>query len=423
MSLKNYFFFIKKRMSSTKMSLFSIIAGTAGIALFLISVIIPAVLNNGHRSIERCLNDDIENYAVAAVDATGLFEKRLELLEAIDASVVIKSFGSWNAGAFFMESAVYDNIEYTSEIKKVFDSELREFDIDPSMTQSIFMGASVFEFNNLQLYKGTYRADKNLNQPVIYLGYNFRKIPVGTEIKKSDGSIYKVAGILKKGTEIIDFPVIGDNGGGLNLNYTIHMDNMFLVVSPDLKGYGFNSTANCLSFNEGYTYEDAKTELERIAAENGAAISIGRFSERVDEIMYSADWIVEKINAAMVIFIILSFVSVLTIQLLVTMKRKDELGILIANGVGGKEILKLLFIENAVKMAVSLLLGIGAYALFLGINGIQSSTLYHLKQQLFVYPFVAAVLYCILLTFVISLITYRYIRSMSVQQLINGNLE
>lgn len=47
MSKTSYLFFVKKRVSYTKMTLYSILVTVIGLTLFLFSVVFPKVLNSG----------------------------------------------------------------------------------------------------------------------------------------------------------------------------------------------------------------------------------------------------------------------------------------------------------------------------------------------------------------------------------------
>ena len=74
MSFASYIFFARKRMSSTKMTVYSILVTTIGLTLFLFSTIFSKVLNSGRESIMRCISGDIDRYAVALIDNSTFFD-------------------------------------------------------------------------------------------------------------------------------------------------------------------------------------------------------------------------------------------------------------------------------------------------------------------------------------------------------------
>jgi len=422
MTISNYLFFIKKRLLSTKMNLCSIFVSSIGLFLFIIAIVIPSILTHGRKSILTCLDGNEDSYAVVELDSEAFFNQRKSLLKQIMESDRICSFGSWSYGVFDLASAEFAGNQYAELMLELHDSELKEFEKKGGHgLQCVYMNASAIKYNGIHLLNGKADVDQYLDHDLILLGYNYRDIPIGTIIKNNKGRVFEVVGILEKGTSIINSPSIFQDTDDLKLDYTTHMDNMILCLYPDLMNRGITSIANFVSFSDGYSYEDGKSELERIADIMGVKLTVERLMDRVDEVMLRTDWIYDKIIAAMIIFAVLSFVIILSVQLLVTLNRKTELGVLAANGIGHRGILKLIILENSIKMLMAYLAAYGAYIVVLKFGNIQKSTLYHLSGPLFVITGLSALLFCVFMIILISLITWFYIRRMSLTALINGN--
>ena len=56
MSFTSYLFFVRKRMSSTKMTVYSILVTTIGLTLFLLAVVFPKILSSGRKSIMQAVH-------------------------------------------------------------------------------------------------------------------------------------------------------------------------------------------------------------------------------------------------------------------------------------------------------------------------------------------------------------------------------
>ena len=106
MSKTSYLFFVKKRVSYTKMTLYSILVTVIGLTLFLFSVVFPKVLNSGREAIKRCLSGELDRYAVAMVDNNTFFDRDIgnEIYIDIVNAKEIEAFGDWNSA--FMERII-----------------------------------------------------------------------------------------------------------------------------------------------------------------------------------------------------------------------------------------------------------------------------------------------------------------------------
>ena len=117
MSLTSYLFFVRKRMSSTKMTVYSILVTTIGLTLFLFAVVFSKILGSGRESIMRCISGDIDRYAVSWIDNNTFFDRDIgnAVYQDIMDSEKIESFGLWDIIFLEIESAKYGDVDYMLE--------------------------------------------------------------------------------------------------------------------------------------------------------------------------------------------------------------------------------------------------------------------------------------------------------------------
>lgn len=423
MSFASYIFFARKRMSSTKMTVYSILVTTIGLTLFLFSTIFSKVLNSGRESIMRCISGDIDRYAVALIDNSTFFDasKGNAIYQEIIDSQKIYSFGTWDPILFDISAVNYQDTDYFSQLKEIQDTNIKYLsDINPAYFQGINIPAAVFKFNSISLEQGTI-ASLDLNKATALLGSNFKDIPLGTVIKTRSGDEYTVEGIVSKNQEIIDSHSILSNLGGLDFDYTIPLDNMILLIDPDTQGRAIDSDAVFISFAEGISYEEGKETIESIFASYGTEIKMGKLSDRIDEVMSRTDWILNRFNASSVIFLFLSITTILCIQMMAFFTRKEEVGIWISNGLESKDVFRILFLENIIKILISYIFSLGIYIFVLKINNITGSQMHYLREVLFVYGPLIVLAAGIGIATGVSMISIVYIKKKTIPDIINGN--
>lgn len=422
MAKTSYLFFVKKRMSYTKMTLYSMLVTVIGLTLFLFSVVFPKVLNSGRESIKRCLSGELDRYAIAMVDNNIFFDKKIgnDIYKDIVNAKEIEAFGEWDSVFVDISRVDYYRTDYTEMLWAIQNSNLRVFGNNyPQLFQAVYMPADAYKYNNIKLDIGN--ADDVLSKRVALLGNNFKDIPLGSIITVSHKYEYEVVGILSKNQEIIDPASLAMNLGGLDFDYTINMDNLIMLINPEIGDRAISSSVNFIAFSEGTSYEEGKAFVESIFEYKGTTIKLGKLSDRIDEVMSRTDWILNRFNASAAIFILLSIISILLIQMMAFFTRKDEIGIWFSNGMGYKDVFRVLLIENFIKILIAYVFSLGIYVVVLKMNNISSSTLYYLRMVLFVYgPFL--VLICgVIISVGVSLISLVYIRKKTIPDIINGN--
>ena len=185
MSLTSYLFFVRKRMSSTKMTVYSILVTTIGLTLFLFAVVFSKILGSGRESIMRCISGDIDRYAVSWIDNNTFFDRDIgnAVYQDIMDSEKIESFGVWDTIFLEIESAKYGDVDYISMIREIQNSNIKFMpDVNSNFFQGVYMPAAAFDYNRILVEKNT-ESPVDFSKRTALLGYNFRDIPLGTVIK------------------------------------------------------------------------------------------------------------------------------------------------------------------------------------------------------------------------------------------------
>jgi ABC-type antimicrobial peptide transport system permease subunit len=137
--------------------------------------------------------------------------------------------------------------------------------------------------------------------------------------------------------------------------------------------------------------------------------------------MTRTDWILNRFSASAVVFLVLSVLSILSIQMMSFFTRKKEIGIWVSNGLEYKYIFRILLIENLIKILVSYAISLGIFILELKLHNVSDSQMYYLREVLFVYGPLIVLTAGIAIAVGVCMISVIYIRRKSIPDIINGN--
>lgn len=418
--VSNYLFYIRKRLSGQKvMRLLNIVVASLALALLCAAVTIPQILLHCENTIQRALGDDMSRYGVIR-DGRG--EVSEEILSHYSSDIYnapeIDSVGTWDYGGFsHLETANYDT-DYWQQIQDIQNSHVKEFG-DDNYVQFVYMLSQAFHINHLELYHGSTEQIGKNTEYLMYLGYNFKDIPIGTVfVNETYGFSYVVEGIFQKNTSIVDEQDILWNLNDLKLSCSIAMDNMVLIVPPC--SYNYHSVDYFFKCADGYTYEDAAARIKSIAEEYGIRTETGRLQDRVDTILSDSNWLLAVIVKLSVLSVFSALIILLTAQLLTILSRKDELGVWLISGISKKKIFMILFGENLVKMLISSVIAFGIVVFFEKIMILSKSIAYELRYILWGNIPICLLFCTVLMTLLCSVIPIAYVRQKSIPEIVRG---
>lgn len=428
MSWRNYWFYIKKRLFNKRWMLYlNICVSAMAFAVLGITASILQILHYDESMIKKALGDDISKFGVIRNGGDPLLDEHIDdYFSALYHAPEIEGVGTWNYGGFEAKETVGSETDYWQKILEIQNSHVREFDENPDYVQLVLMPGQAFGINNLQLYSGSIEQVGENEGYLMYLGYYFKDIPLGTVFKdETYGTTYVVSGILKKNTSIVDSKTLLWNLGGLHLGSSVAMDNMILLIAP--KSQRYFSPVYFFKSADGYTYEDAARKIKEISEEFGIQTEVGTLQKRMDTVLSDVDWLLSGFSKVSVLSFLAAAIMLMTTQLLTILLRKDELGVWLISGIGRKQIFGVLLGENLVKMLPSSLIAFGLVLLYekmmcVSMN-ISDSVTYSLRSIFFgkIPLFLSG---CVIgMTLLCSAIPIVYVKKKSIPDIVRGTWE
>lgn len=426
MTISNYLFLIRKRLFGARWMLyFNIVVSSLAMALLCGAAVIPQILRHSENQIKRALADDMSKFGVISNSGSDLYDQNLSgYLSDIYHAPEIAGVGAWTYFGFGHLETADQEADYWNKILEIQNSHIREFDESPDEVQLVYMPAYAFQINRLELYSGSDEQVGSNTGYLMYLGYHFRDIPIGTVFRdEKDGTRYTVAGILKEDSSIVYAQPLLWNMGGLKLSCSVEMDNMVLLLAP-CNGEVYFYPDYFFKCADGYTYEEAAAKIKEISEEYHIQAAVGTLQKRVRDVLSDANWLSDGITKLSAALFPAAFIMLLATQMLTIMMRKDELGVWLLSGMGKREVFRILLGENIVKTAVSALIAYGVVSVYekmaYASAGISASVIHKLgyisRVQVPVFLLACAVLTALLC----SVIPTVYVGKRSIPDIVRG---
>lgn len=426
MSVNNYLFFIKKRLLSKRWMLYlNICVSSLALTLLCEAVVMPQILHHNEHTIKQALADDMSKFGVIRNSGNDLYDKNISgYISDIYNAPEIDGVGAWTYGGFGYKETVNYETDYWNKILEVQNSHIREFDESRQEVQLVYMPAYAFNINNLELYSGSAKQVGTNTEYLMYLGYNFRDIPIDTVFKDEKyGVNYTVAGIFKKNTSIVDAQQILWNIGGLTLSCSIAMDNMVLLIAP-CNGENYFYPVYFFKCADGYTYEEAADKIKEISDKYDIQTATGTLQKRVNDVLSDINWLLSGITGLSAVLIPATFIMMLTTQMLTIMFRKDELGVWLISGIDRKRIFIILWGENIVKMAISAFISYGMVLIYEKVGyastDISDSVVHGLGYIYWIEVPIFLLLCSVIMALLCSVIPIAYVEKKSIPDIVRG---
>lgn len=251
------------------------------------------------------------------------------------------------------------------DLDEISDIQSEYMDMKDNESHSV-MGIGVentaMDLCDLQLESGEFVYDKTQEKNCIYLylGNNLKEIPVGTEYTVEVGTgetletlRFIVKGVLKKGARFINGNLFMGNGDFLSESCYTNLDSMVLALENDS-----NINFWMYSIKEGADFNIVEAKINEIADKYGIQIYYGRASNITNERIAATKELNSAIIKLLGIVLLVSIVIMVCVQITVIFNNASEYGILYANGYSMRQLCVMQVIENALKMAISLIAAI-----------------------------------------------------------------
>ncbi len=410
--------------------LFSVIVMALGLTVFGYLSMELSFLKNYEKEAYKYIRQDKDQCGVIKFSLDER-EEVIKVYEELVEGEEIESIGDWYFS--YLSSLKTKNseediwkkmLEISNQHVHILESDDSNADYSKEI-DVVMMPSQAFLFNNYKLSKGSKDTVKKTEKNLIYLGYNYRDIPIGTilydeETKKE----YEVAGVLEKNTYLLDEYSLLANWPGIQLSCINPIDNFFLVVpaynSSDNIAYSlaFFSVSDQCSFQEGVK------KIQDTFKKHGLGVDVGTYEARVETITSNDDWMLQSLLKISIVIISVAYMIMVVAQLLISSLKQKELGVWILSGLSRKKIWGILFGENFIK---SLIAGIVAFLIqqlllkdFL--FGEENVTLMKRMRYVYLGQFgIFLLVVCFLLAAVISLLSVYMIRNKTIKEQLYSN--
>ena len=249
----------------------------------------------------------------------------------------------------------YASMGYTYERVEEYYSE--ELDVMPDE----FMVAD-FTHYSLGLYRIKFldwidsddlQYDPNTDY-LLYLGWEYRDVPLGTVWYAQDGSKVIVAGHLKKNSKLFDISSI--LGIGASDSYKMELDGTGIIIYPITiySGVGYYM----YTVEEGYNREEVMKSVEELFASYGWEVHQYTLSNYEDVIFSQLSEIRERIGKQIPAFVLISVLAFLILQLLIVIKTTSKYGIYQLTGFREITIMGINLIEHSMQLIPAFLLAV-----------------------------------------------------------------
>ena len=187
---------------------------------------------------------------------------------------------------------------------------------------------------------------------LIYLGWNYRDIPVGTTWTAYDGSQVIVAGHLKKNSVIFDCMSLTSSDA--SFDYRIFLDDIgIFTVPPDAyDGFGYF----VYTVEDGFTREEAMQAVENAYTNHGWSVRQYTLSNFENDLFSGLYEIRVRMKDLIPGFILVSLIAFFVLQLLVVIRTTARYGIYHLVGFKEVRVLCIYLIEHCLQLVPAFLL-------------------------------------------------------------------
>ena len=429
--MSNYFYYVRKRMFyKPSLFLLSVIVMALGLTVFGYLSMDLFFLKNYEKEAYKYIRQDKDQCGVIKFSLDER-EEVLKVYEELVEGEEIESIGSWDFSCLSSlktknsEEDIWKKmLEISNQHVHILESANPDADYSKEI-DVVLMPSQAFLFNNYKLSKGSKDAVKKTEKNLIYLGYNYRDIPIGTILYDEETKEeYEVAGVLEKNTYLLNGYSLLANWGGVQLSCTNPIDNFFLVVPAYNSHENITNSLAFFSVSDQCSFQEGVKKIQDTFKKHGLGVNVGTYEARVETITSDADWIHQSLLKISIVIISVAYMIMVVAQLLISSLKQKELGVWILSGLSRKKIWGILFGENFIK---SLIAGIVAFLiqqLLLKEFLFEEENVILMKRMRYVYlgQFgIFLLIVCFLLAAVISLLSVYMIRNKTIKEQLYSN--
>lgn len=289
------------------------------------------------------------------IDSTGILYVSIDKLDQQKISLISE---------YLNDLRDLDEIDYIADMSgmtgTIAEQEFFKYGEDAYKTASskcMTLTQEAFDIINYNLYNGIDPHELSIEDSYtqyVYLGYNYRDIPLGTIYEKQTpaGIVFRViiAGVLEKNQRILNCIDYAFFDSTTMSNY-INTDDIMLIVSKDVSGFPL-----FFDVNNEYTYSDAKEKIICISEKYGYPITISSIGEKYLDADVSRGALQKVLKYAL---FIIAVSSICTLLVFAVYEVKDNLrafGLLFANGISDSDMIIVIIMKKMIETIICFIL-------------------------------------------------------------------
>ena len=416
-------YFIKKDIRKHFIAfLLRLLIVVVGLTLIGISFLLSSIYGYESRLLNQSFYNGADQCLMIEIPHTDDGEA---LSAAIDDLSEVHGYGSyqlyqcWAEGTFDGEAgSTLEKRIAVNQAKKGYNMEVPAED-SGEVFEIIAFDENALEITSLELSDGTYPKELRENSTdeniyYIYLGWDYRDVPVGTEFTFGEDQAI-VAGICRKNEKLFNYDALSCRD--TLMGYEMDVDDLVLIVWPDSNVRG-NAV---ISFEEGTDIQAEQEKILNLAKEYGVetenccilqsrAAGLFRFYQIQADRMKDMFWIITVGIAALY----------LCFAFLVAIQSRRTFAIWLMDGMERKKLRSIIWIQNAVCLGISSAFAIGIAAKSLRMFTAEAADYKILMTVFFKGPLELMVGYAVLLCILSSVSVGKWLDNMSVLKMYKG---
>lgn len=427
--MKHILFYVRKRLLSQKMLLLVSIAVTAVFFMMISDLFLSnKLLKYSRQQLKDCLTRDEEHTGVVSLSTERLFglnlEESQELSDRLSQIPELDAIGNVSLGTM-PEHMVTTKGDPNRIWKKIYKRQKELWipidGIEDGIVLTVSVNDEIFKLTNLSLVEGKTPSECEKDYIKIYLGYEYKNIPVGSVFTRNYAGLeirYVVAGRFEKGASIISD--MASDGSIMAINdyqKTFCLDKLILISGHHSFVYQSNVLVSC---KEGVSLETVVEKINDVTSNYGIQAKYETLSHYLDKKDQSTEYRNEYFKKIFIALILGTMVVLLSTQLLVMFKRKTEIAVWLIGGMSRKTIFSVLVVENLIKNLLAYMVTLIVSFLWWG-GRIERGYLLSIYSKVFIWWDLALLGCAIVISLVIACVPFFYFVKLSRADLIKGN--
>lgn len=350
-------------VSSWKKISVSVFMMIVSLLLFLFTVIVYKGQRYAEQSCEDTLTTGVENTGFLRIEEYEYnFENAKKFNSYVNTVEEVLAYG--NYVSYGIDAVGLEKLQEIQIVEGILDDDNVGFDI----VKMNCMNGSNMKLCDISLSDGimpemlTY---ENEEISYLYLGYEYRDIPVGT-VFEGNVMTYIVAGIIEKGQRYI-IPDLSDGFSYEQMDYSEECDYIIYSLRSNSKIY---SDTYWISVKKDYDFDMVLEKVVEKAKEEGLLVTYTSLDRMIENDSLPMTNLLKYVKKLIIIVSIATILIIVCNQVMIIYENMKQYGILVSVGFSTAQIKIMILIVSgimlmvSVAIAVMIMLAIAKYGLY-----------------------------------------------------------